>query len=43
MREDAPEREHPLRAVFDALRYMVRAGCPWRLLPHDLPPWRAVL
>lgn len=42
MREDAPQRENPLRAVFNALRYMVRAGCPWRLLPHDLPPWRVV-
>lgn len=42
MREDAPQRDHPLRAVFNALRYMVRAGCPWRLLPHDLPPWRLV-
>ena len=42
MREDAPQRGYPLRAVFNALRYMVRAGCPWRLLPHDLPPWRVV-
>ena len=42
MREDTPQREYPLRAVFNALRYMVRAGCPWRLLPHDLPPWRVV-
>ena len=42
MREDAPQREYPLRAVFNALRSMVRAGCPWRLMPHDLPPWRVV-
>ena len=42
MREDAPQREYPLRAVFNAVRYMVRAGCPWRLMPHDLPPWRVV-
>ena len=42
MREDAPQREHPLREVFNALRWMVRAGAPWRLLPRDLPPWRAV-
>lgn len=42
MREDAPQRTHDLRAVCNALRYMVRAGCPWRLLPHDLPPWRIV-
>jgi transposase len=42
MREDAPQREHPLREVCNALRYLVRAGCPWRLLPHDLPPWKVV-
>ncbi len=42
MKEDAPQRQHPLRAVFNALRYMVRAGCPWRLLPNDLPPWQIV-
>jgi len=38
MREDAPQREHPVREVYNALRYLVRAGCPWRLLPNDLPP-----
>jgi transposase len=42
MKEGAPQREHSLRAIFNALRYMVRAGCPWRLMPHDLPPWTAV-
>jgi len=42
MSEDAPQREDPLRAVFNALRYMVRAGCPWRLWPNDLPPWWVV-
>jgi len=42
MREDAPQREHPLRAIFNALRWMVRAGCPWRLMPTNMPPWKAV-
>ena len=42
MSEAAPQRAHSLRAIFNALRWMVRAGCPWRLLPHDLPPWTAV-
>ena len=42
MKEDAPQRQHVLRAVFNALRYMVRAACPWRLLPNDLPPWQIV-
>ncbi len=38
MREDAPQREHSLREVYNALRHVVRAGCPWRFLPNDLPP-----
>jgi transposase len=28
-----------LRELFNGLRYIVRVGCPWRMLPHDLPPW----
>jgi transposase len=42
MREDAPQREYPLRDLFNAMRYVVRTGCQWRFLPHDLPPWTAV-
>ena len=42
MKEDAPPREYPLRELFNALRWFVRAGCPWRMLPNDLPPWTAV-
>jgi transposase len=42
MREDAPQREYPLRDLFNALRSVVRTGCQWRYLPHDLPPWTAV-
>jgi transposase len=42
MREDAPQREYSLRAVFNALRWFVRAGCPWRMLPNDVPPWWVV-
>ena len=42
MREDAPQRRHALREVFDAARWMVRAGAGWRLLPNDCPPWAAV-
>jgi transposase len=42
MREDAPQREHDLREVFNALRWLVRAGASWRMLPHDFPPWQAV-
>ncbi len=42
MREDAPQRRHALREVFNALRWIVRAGSPWRLLPTNFPPWAAV-
>ena len=42
MREDAPQRRHDLRGLFDGLRYAVRTGCQWRYLPGDLPPWEAV-
>jgi len=39
MKEDAPRREHSLRELFNGLRWFVRAGCPWRMMPNDLPPW----
>lgn len=42
MREDAPQREHALRDVFDGLRWLIRAGAPWRMMPGDLPPWEVV-
>ncbi|MFH5804655.1 IS5 family transposase [Alienimonas sp. DA493] len=42
MREDAPQRLHPSRKLFDALRYVVKTGCVWRYLPNDFPPWEAV-
>lgn len=42
MREDAPQREHDLRDVFNALRWMVRSGSPWRYMANDLPPWEVV-
>jgi transposase len=42
MKEDAPQREHPLREVFNGLRWVVRTGAEWRMLPHDLPPWSTV-
>ena len=28
------------REVINAIRYVLRSGCAWRLLPHDLPPWQ---
>lgn len=42
MDEDAPQRRHDLREVFNGLRFIVRGGLQWRLMPHDLPPWHTV-
>ncbi len=42
MSEDAPQREHALREVFNGLRYVLRGGISWRMLPNDLPPWYTV-
>ena len=42
MKEDAPQREHALREVFNGLRYIVRTGMQWRFMPNDLPPWHTV-
>jgi transposase len=42
MREDAPQRTHPLRELFNGLRFIARTGLQWRFMPNDLPPWPAV-
>ena len=42
MTPDAPQRRYDPREVFNALRWIVRAGAPWRLLPNDFPRWEAV-
>ena len=34
--------QHPRREMLNALLYLARSGCAWRMLPHDLPPWEAV-
>lgn len=39
---DAPQRLYDLRDIFDALRWIVRSGSPWRYLPGDFPPWQTV-
>ena len=41
-RLDSDQREHDLRDVFNALRWLVRSGAPWRMMPHEFPPWPAV-
>ena len=35
-------RRTDLRAVVDAILYLLRTGCQWRLLPRDFPPWGTV-
>jgi transposase len=42
IREDAPQRQHELREVFNGLRFIVKTGGQWRWMPHDLPPWPIV-
>jgi transposase len=32
---------HSRREMINALLYLARTGCQWRMLPHDLPPWEA--
>ncbi len=40
--EDAGQRSYSLREVFNGLRWIVRTGAPWRMMPNDLPPWYVV-
>jgi putative transposase len=35
-------RKYPLREVLNGIQYVLRAGCAWRLMPHDLPHWQTV-
>ncbi len=35
-------RQHDLRVILNAIRYVLRTGCQWRLLPKDFPPWSSV-
>jgi putative transposase len=35
-------RVHASREILNAIFYIVRSGCAWRLLPHDFPPWKTV-
>src|SRR5579864_8203725 len=42
MSEAAPQRDYELREAFNGLRWIVRTGAQWRMLPNDLPPWWTV-
>ena len=35
-------QEWPLREIINGILYVLRTGCQWRLMPHDLPPWQSV-
>jgi transposase len=35
-------REWPMREIVNGIFYVTRAGCPWRLLPNDFPPWGTI-
>src|SRR5215210_4325291 len=35
-------RMHALREIVDAIFYILRSGCAWRLLPNDFPPWKTI-
>jgi putative transposase len=34
--------KYPRREIMNAILYVLRSGCAWRLLPHDFPPWDSV-
>lgn len=42
MTAEAPQRQHSLREVFNGLRFILRTGMQWRMMPNDLPPWYTV-
>jgi transposase len=42
MSKDAPQRRYELREMFNALRWMARAGASRRMLPTNFPPWELV-
>jgi transposase len=35
-------REWPMREIVNGIFYVMRAGCAWRLMPSDLPPWGTI-
>ena len=42
MTEAAPQRDHSMRELFNALRSMIRHGITWHAMPNDFLPWAAV-
>jgi putative transposase len=41
-KERGRPRHHAVRDILNAIFYILRSGCAWRLLSHDLPPWKTV-
>jgi putative transposase len=35
-------RKYDLREIINGIQYILRSGCSWRLMPHDLPHWQSV-
>ncbi len=35
-------KTHAAREILDAIFYVLKSGCPWRLLPKDFPPWETI-
>ena len=35
-------RKHEIRSIINAIRYVMKSGCQWRLLPKNFPPWQTV-
>jgi putative transposase len=40
--QNLPDPKHSRRIIVDAIMYVLRSGCQWRLLPNDFPPWSTV-
>jgi putative transposase len=42
IQKDKRVRKHSLRNIWDAIFYITKSGCQWRMLPGDYPPWQTV-
>lgn len=36
------KKVHSIREIFNAILYLLKSGCSWRMLPHDFPPCKTV-
>lgn len=41
VRRNVRPRKYTWREIINAILYVLRSGCTWRMMPHDLPPWRS--